>query len=110
MTNFSGTDEVALITRIAQQDETALSLLYDRYARVLYSVAHKSLGSPEECEEVVLDVFSQVWRIAERYDAQKARASAPLWPRLLIQMGTSVAPVVRMKSSYTSRVSADACS
>ncbi len=79
MTNFSGADEVALITRIAQQDETALSLLYDRYARVLYAVAHKSLGSPEECEEVVLDVFAQVWRIADRYDAQKARVDTWLF-------------------------------
>jgi RNA polymerase sigma-70 factor (ECF subfamily) len=72
-------DDIAIIARIAQQDETALSELYDRYARVLYAVACKSLTSKEEAEEVVLDVFSQVWRIAERYDSKKARVDAWLF-------------------------------
>jgi RNA polymerase sigma factor (sigma-70 family) len=65
--------EKLLVERIAQQDQSALSALYDRYARVIYSIAYKSLGSVEESEEVVLDVFGQVWRAADRYDAQKAR-------------------------------------
>jgi RNA polymerase sigma factor (sigma-70 family) len=72
-------NEAALLARIAQQDEAALSELYDRYARVLYSFAFKSLGSVEESEETVLDVFSQVWRIAERYDSSKGRADAWLF-------------------------------
>jgi RNA polymerase sigma factor (sigma-70 family) len=66
-------DDAVLIHRIAQQDAAALSQLYDRYARVVHAVAFKSLGSVEECEEVVIDVFSQVWRTADRYDASKAR-------------------------------------
>lgn len=72
-------DDSSLIRRIAQQDDTALSELYDRYARVLYAVAIKSLGTKEEAEEVVLDVFSQVWRIAERYDDRKARVDSWLF-------------------------------
>jgi RNA polymerase sigma-70 factor (ECF subfamily) len=72
-------DESFILARIAQQDETALAELYDRYARVLYSVAFKSLGSVEESEEVVLDVFSQVWRIAKRYDSQKGRVDTWLF-------------------------------
>jgi RNA polymerase sigma-70 factor (ECF subfamily) len=61
-------DEASLLVRIAQQDRNALSILYDRYARIVYAIAWKSLNSVEDCEEVVLDVFAQVWRIAERYD------------------------------------------
>ncbi|MGQ9873274.1 RNA polymerase sigma factor [Leptodesmis sp.] len=72
-------DDSSLIKRITQQDDTALAELYDRYARVLYAVAFKSLGSKEEAEEVVLDVFSQVWRIAERYDSRKARVDTWLF-------------------------------
>lgn len=72
-------DDSSLMGRIAQQDDTALAELYDRYARVLYAVACKSLGSKEEAEEVVLDVFSQVWRIAERYDSRKARVDSWLF-------------------------------
>lgn len=60
-----------LLTKIAQGDRTALSQLYDRYARIVYAIAHKSLNSIEDCEEVVLDVFAQVWRIADKFDLNK---------------------------------------
>jgi len=66
-------DETSLLKRIAQQDREALSQLYDRYARVMYSLAFKILNSVEEAEEVVLDVFSQVWRTAQNYDDKKGR-------------------------------------
>lgn len=75
----SAVDDVALLTRIAQCDQTALSLFYDRYARVIYGLAFKSLRSVEESEEVVLDVFAQVWRIADRYDVQKGRVETWLF-------------------------------
>jgi RNA polymerase sigma-70 factor, ECF subfamily len=60
-----------LLVKIAQGDRTALSQLYDRYSRMIYAVAWKSLNSVEDCEEVVLDVFAQVWRIANRFDPEK---------------------------------------
>jgi RNA polymerase sigma-70 factor, ECF subfamily len=63
-----------LIEQIAQRDQAALSTLYDRYARIIYAIAFRSLRSAEESEEVVLDVFAQVWRIADRYDPRKSRA------------------------------------
>ncbi|MBD2204625.1 sigma-70 family RNA polymerase sigma factor [Calothrix sp. FACHB-1219] len=65
--------DVLLLTKIAQGDQSALSALYDRYAKIIQAIAFKSLQSREESEEVVLDVFAQVWRIAERYDVQKGR-------------------------------------
>ncbi|MEM8675172.1 MAG: sigma-70 family RNA polymerase sigma factor [Cyanobacteria bacterium P01_G01_bin.67] len=72
-------EDTALMQRIAQQDQVALSLLYDRYARVMYSLAYKMLGNAEEAEEVVLDMFSQVWRTAERYDSQRGRTDSWLF-------------------------------
>jgi RNA polymerase sigma-70 factor, ECF subfamily len=45
-------------------------------ARIIYSMALRSLPSREESEEVVLDVFAQVWRIADRYDASKSRVDS----------------------------------
>jgi RNA polymerase sigma-70 factor (ECF subfamily) len=71
--------EAALLIRVAQRDQAALSELYDRYARVLYAVAFKSLRSAEESEEVVLDVFAQVWRTAARYDVDKGRVDSWLF-------------------------------
>jgi RNA polymerase sigma factor (sigma-70 family) len=80
MTSQTSTSEEAhLLTRIAQQDQSALSTLYDRYARVLYSLAFRILGSVEEAEEIVLDVFSQVWKLAGRYDPQRGRVDAWLF-------------------------------
>lgn len=65
--------DFALIQRIIQQDHAALSALYDRYARVVYSIAYRSLGSIEESEEVVMDVFAKVWTTAASYNCVKAR-------------------------------------
>lgn len=63
-----------LLLKIAQGERNALSQLYDRYSRMIYAIAQKSLGSVEDCEEVVLDVFAQVWRIADRFDPSRGNA------------------------------------
>jgi RNA polymerase sigma-70 factor (ECF subfamily) len=72
-------DDAALLARIAKGDQVALSVLYDRYARIIHTIAFKSLRSVEESEEVVLDVFAQVWRIADRYDSTRARVDGWLF-------------------------------
>lgn len=72
-------DEISLISLIAEQDQTALSLLYDRYSRIIYAIAYRILNSAEESEEIVLDVFTQVWRIAKNYNSQKARVDTWLF-------------------------------
>jgi RNA polymerase sigma-70 factor (ECF subfamily) len=90
-------DEPSLVKRIAQQDQIALSELYDRYARLLYAVAFKSLRSVEESEEVVLDLFSQVWRTADRYDATKGRVDA--W--LLMMTRSRILDRLRSKQRST---------
>jgi RNA polymerase sigma-70 factor, ECF subfamily len=63
-----------LLTCIAAGDRTALSRLYDLYSRMIYAVAWKSLNSVEDCEEVVLEVFTQIWKIADRFDVDKGSA------------------------------------
>jgi RNA polymerase sigma-70 factor, ECF subfamily len=60
-----------LLTKIAEGDRIALSQLYDRYSRIIYAIAWKSLSSVEDCEEVVLEVFAQIWKIAGRFDVNK---------------------------------------
>ncbi|MBD2299643.1 sigma-70 family RNA polymerase sigma factor [Nostoc sp. FACHB-190] len=79
MESLFTTTDVLLITKIVQKDQSALSALYDRYGKIIYAIAFKSLKSLEESEEVVLDVFAQVWRIAERYDTQKGRVDTWLF-------------------------------
>jgi RNA polymerase sigma-70 factor, ECF subfamily len=72
----SDDENFATIERIIQKDRSALSALYDRFARVVYSVAYRSLGSVEESEEVVMDVFAKIWMTADTYNPAKARVDS----------------------------------
>lgn len=72
-------DDKCLLARIVQQDQEALAVLYDRYAQVLYGVAFKILGSAEEAEEVVLDVWRQVWRRSSTYSPDRGRVDTWLF-------------------------------
>jgi len=51
--------------------------LYRRYAPELFGFATSALGDRELAEEVVQDVFAQLWRHAENYDQR--RASVRTW-------------------------------
>lgn len=70
-----------MLTAVAGGSADALERLYDRYASTAYGLARRILAQPDLAEEVVQDVFAQVWREAGRYDA--ARASVAGWIVLL---------------------------
>jgi RNA polymerase sigma-70 factor (ECF subfamily) len=74
MIGQKSSDESLLLVQIARKDQTALAQLYDRYGRQSYALAYKILGSVEEAEEVVVDVFSQIWQKAATYDPSRSRA------------------------------------
>ncbi|NJO79311.1 MAG: sigma-70 family RNA polymerase sigma factor [Cyanobacteria bacterium RM1_2_2] len=101
MEKLSATEDASLLARIAQQDQTALSTLYDRYARIIYSLAFRSLRSIEESEEVVLDVFAQVWRIADRYDSQKGKVDTWLFTLTRSRILDRLRKLQRNRSSTT---------
>jgi len=69
--------DLDLIERIRQRDAAALDTLYARYSSPVYSLVWKILQSPEEAEDVALDVFWQVWQQADRYDP--SRGAPPAW-------------------------------
>jgi len=77
----SGTElratDAALIERIVQRDQTALSALYDRYGGMLSSVLNRILRDTQAAEEILQDVFFQLWRAPDRFDAE--RGSLPGW-------------------------------
>ena len=62
-----------LLRLIAHSDETALSELYDRYSRLVYSVSFNALSDPDRAEEVTQDVFVRVWGKARTYSAEQGR-------------------------------------
>ena len=66
-----------LIRRIENGDESALGVLYDRYGGLVYSVAKHILGESGAAEEVLQDIFHQLWRTASNFDS--ARGSLSSW-------------------------------
>jgi RNA polymerase sigma-70 factor, ECF subfamily len=63
--------DAALMRRIADGDETALAAVYDRYARLVYSVAFRVLRSADLAEEVSQDIFYQLWRTAPAFNPSR---------------------------------------
>ncbi len=78
---MSAREDCALVAAIARQQPQALDQLYARYSTIVYHLARKVLQSHENAEEVVGEVFWQVWREAARYDAQ--RSSVRTWLGIL---------------------------
>lgn len=76
MHRISEQDDRALIAEIVRRQSGALARLYERYQMVVYHLAFKILNNRESAEEVVLEVFWQVWRDAERYDGQRGSVGA----------------------------------
>ena len=73
---ISEQDDRALVAEIVRRRTEALERLYERYRMVVYHLAFKILNNRESAEEVVLEVFWQVWRDAERYDDQRGSVGA----------------------------------
>src|SRR5215468_3652949 len=69
-------DDCTLVAAIAHQQQDAFEQLYDRYQTMVYHLALKILNARDGAEEVVYDVFWQVWREAVRYDVQRGSVGA----------------------------------
>ena len=52
-------------------DSESLSRLYDESVSILYGLAVRILNDPADAEEVVLDVYQQVWRSAQKFDGSR---------------------------------------
>ena len=66
-------NDVALLSAIAARDEVALARLYDRYRAILFGLLMRILNNREEAEDVLQEVFLQVWRKAEDFDENRGR-------------------------------------
>ena len=60
-----------LLARIRQQDETAFAEFYDLTVHRIYGLVFKILLNADDSEEVVSDVYAQIWQQAERYHPDK---------------------------------------
>lgn len=76
--------DAALIGGVRRRDEGALAALYDRHAGIMYAVLLRILKDSGAAEEVLQDLFMDVWRRADRFDASRGTPLA--W---LLVMGRS---------------------
>jgi len=75
--NQNETDCASLLSLISVKDENALSQLYDLTVNKVYGLALKILLNEADAEEVVCDVYSQLWHRAADYQCD--RGSAISW-------------------------------
>ncbi len=69
-------EDMKLVARIRAGDQTAMSELYDRYAKVVYAVALRVLQETSAAEDVLQDVFLQLWRNPDAFDASRGSLAA----------------------------------
>jgi RNA polymerase sigma-70 factor (ECF subfamily) len=69
-------EEMRLIARLRAGDQDAMSELYDRYGKVVYAVALRVLQDTGAAEDVLQDVFLQLWRNPDAFDASRGSLAA----------------------------------
>ena len=71
--DYSKLDDSGLVSLVARRDEAALSALYDRYGRLVYSLAMRIVGERTLAEEITEDAFVSVWRAAPSFAEERGR-------------------------------------
>ena len=66
-----------LMQLVAENDDAAFAILYERHANVAFSLAFRMCGKRQVAEEVVQEVFLSAWRSGMRYD--RRRGSVRTW-------------------------------
>jgi RNA polymerase sigma-70 factor (ECF subfamily) len=64
-------DDATLLALVQRGDEGAMASLFDRYSKVVYSVALRVLRDPASAEDVLQEIFMQVWRSPESFVATR---------------------------------------
>ena len=65
-----------LIQRMASKDASALDVFYERYNRVAFGLVLRIVGNRADAEDVLVDLFWQVWQQAPRYDSSRGKPIA----------------------------------
>jgi RNA polymerase sigma-70 factor, ECF subfamily len=70
------TPDAELLQRIRRGDEAAMAELYDRFSAVVFSAALRVLSEASQAEDVLQEVFLQLWRNPSAFDANRGSMAA----------------------------------
>ena len=65
-----------MVTALKAGDQSAVAQLYDRYSSVVYAVALRVLSDTGAAEDVLQEVFLQLWRKPQAFDAARGNLGA----------------------------------
>jgi RNA polymerase sigma-70 factor (ECF subfamily) len=91
--------DATLLSRLLQKDVSAFEQLYDRHSRLVYGLVLRILQQASTSEEVVQDVFLQLWRNADQYDSSRG----PFVPWLCTMARNRALDQLRLKSERQRR-------
>ncbi len=103
--NARDQDWAALINRVASGDQSALTTLYDSTSRLVFGLVLRVVTDRSSAEEVLLDVYTQVWRQASTYDSKRG---APLAWLLTIARTRGIDKLRSGKNEHQRKESLDA--
>lgn len=72
-TNQQVLTDAQLLALIVRGENWALSEIYDRYTRLVFSLALKILNDRASAEKIVQQVFTKVWRSARDYRVERSK-------------------------------------
>jgi RNA polymerase sigma-70 factor (ECF subfamily) len=67
---------IRLIQRVAERDREAFHQLYDGFASLVFTLAMRMLRTKPDAEDLLQEVFAQVWRQASNYRAERGSPEA----------------------------------
>lgn len=91
--------DAALVQRLLQRDVSAFEELYERHSRMVYGLVLRIVQQASTAEEVVQDIFLQLWRNASQYDVSRG----PFLPWLLTLARNRALDQLRLKSERQRR-------
>ncbi|MBM2825989.1 MAG: polymerase, sigma-24 subunit, subfamily [Dehalococcoidia bacterium] len=68
-------EDINLMKKVACGDKDALGTLYDRYAKLVYSLALRITGDTDKAEEVTQEVYLTLWKQASTFQPERSRLS-----------------------------------
>jgi len=74
-------NDTQTITAIKHGDESTINYIINKYSKLMWSIAGtilKNVGTTEDIEECVADVFVYLWQNPDKYDVQRGKLKSYL--------------------------------